>query len=202
MTSEGNQTSGLIQRVAGKEDEEDDYWIPLVPEGAGSSPMSRSQSTTVTTSTSTSTGSSSRTGTTSTRESESESQNHDIDIDIDIKRIQRRLETRVNLKNNLVDHPIGLFWRRFLIHLGRELWELDLYIRLGLSLILTGVFLKIFLLSTWYFWYPRLVFFTAIFLVSFFYLDPYDTKRQFHAIASAIMAPEKIVDATEQLDMH
>lgn len=187
MTSQGNQTTGLSQRVAG-EDEEDDSWIPLVPEGEGSGPTNRSQSTTVTT------GSSSRTTSTS------ESQNNDTRRQ-DMKRIQRRLETRVNLKNNLVDHPIGLFWRRFLIHLGRELWELDLYIRLGLSLILIGAFLKIFLLSTWYFWYPRLLFVTAIFLVSFFYLDPFDTKRQLQAIATAIMAPEKIVDATEQLDM-
>jgi hypothetical protein len=187
MTSEGNQTTGLSQRVAGKEDEEDEAWIPLVPEGEGSSPTNHSQSTTATT------GSSSLT----TRTSESQNSTRREDI----KRIQRRLETRVNLKSNLVDHPIGLFWRRFLIHLGRELWELDLYIRLGLSLILTGAFLKIFLLSTWYFWYPRLASLTAIFLVSFLYLDPFDIKRQLQAIATAIMTPEKIVDATEQLDM-
>jgi hypothetical protein len=187
MTSEGNQTTGLSQRVTGKEDEDDASWIPLVPEREASGPTNRSQSTTVTT------GSTART-------TPSESQNNDARRQ-DLKRIQRRLETRVSLKNNLIDHPIGLFWRRFLIHLGRELWELDLYIRLGLSLILIGAFLKIFLLSTWYFWYPRLVFFTTIFLVSFFYLDPFDTQRQLQAIATAIMAPAKIIEASEQLDM-
>jgi hypothetical protein len=186
MTSDGNHTTGLSQRVTVKEDEEDDSWIPLVPEREGSVPTNRSQSTTV------ATGSSSRTL--------FESQNNETRHQ-DMKSLQRRLETRISLKNGLVDHPIGLFWRRFLIHLGRELWELDLYIRLGLSLVLTGAFLKIFLLSTWCFWYPRLVFLTAIFLVSFFYLDPFDMKRQLQAIATAIMAPEKIVDATEQLDM-
>ena len=34
--------------------------------------------------------------------------------------IQRRLETRITLKRNLVDHPIDLFWKRYLINVLKE----------------------------------------------------------------------------------
>ena len=49
----------------------------------------------------------------------------------DLRIIQRKLEMKRKLKEGLLDHPIDQAWQRFLTHLGRELWELDLCARLG-----------------------------------------------------------------------
>jgi hypothetical protein len=115
--------------------------------------------------------------------------------------MQRRLETRVNLKTNLVDHPIDLFWKRYLVNLAREVWELELHIRLGLCMIISGIALKLFLLSTWYFWYPRIAFLTVLFIVSMLYLDPFDLRVQIGRIGKLIFSPDKAAEVLDQLDM-
>jgi hypothetical protein len=104
------------------------------------------------------------------------------------------------LKQNLVDHPIDLFWKRFLVNLAREIWELEIHIRLGLIMIITGIGLKLFLLSTWYFWYPRLAILSLVLTASMIYLDPFDVKAQLDRIGQIIFSPDKAAEAIERLD--
>lgn len=118
-----------------------------------------------------------------------------------IQAIQQRLETRLQLKKNLVNHPIELFWKRYLFNLAREFWGLEFYIQLGLSMILTGILLKIFLLSTWYIWYPKMAFLSVLFIVSLVYLDPFEIRIQINEIRKIIFSPDKAAEALEQLDM-
>ena len=56
---------------------------------------------------------------------------HAQDGALDLRMLQRKLEANSKLKEGLVDHPLDQAWQRFLTHLGRELWELDLSARLG-----------------------------------------------------------------------
>jgi hypothetical protein len=118
-----------------------------------------------------------------------------------LMQLQKRLETRTNLKRNLIDHPIDLFWKRYLINLGRELWELETHVRLGLSMVFVGLVLRVFLLSTWYIWYPRIAFLAAVLVVSLIVMDPFGIKDEFKRVWSIIFSPDRAVQAIEQLEM-
>jgi hypothetical protein len=50
---------------------------------------------------------------------------------LDLRTLQRKLETNSKLQEGLVGHPLDQAWQRFLTHLVRELWELDVRTRLG-----------------------------------------------------------------------
>ena len=58
------------------------------------------------------------------------------DEGLDLRMLQRKLEMKSKLKEGLVDNPLDQAWQRFLAHLGRELWELDLCARLGTYVLL------------------------------------------------------------------
>ena len=107
--------------------------------------------------------------------------------------LQRRLETRVSLKSNFVDHPIDLFWKRYLWNLALEVWALEWYVRLGLCMVVSGIAIKLFLISTWYFWYPRFVLLIIVLLVGTIYLDPFDLKRQLDTVGKVLSNPENIL---------
>ena len=115
--------------------------------------------------------------------------------------VQRRLETRIALKQNLVDHPIDLFWKRYLINTCKEIFQLELTKRLGLVMIICGLCLKVFLLSTWYFWYPKFALSIIILIVTTWFFDPLDFKQQIHHFCTIFIRPENAAHAIEQLNM-
>ena len=115
--------------------------------------------------------------------------------------IQRRLETRITLKRNLVDHPIDLFWKRYLINVLKEFFRLHVSKQVGVIFFLSGVCLKVFLISTWYFWYPKLAFSLCALGLSLCYFDPFDHRQQIQHLFSIFLAPENAAHAIEQLDM-
>lgn len=184
-------------------DDDDDVWIPLIPEASASvskpmtsagAPISGGQAKQDTPSATLHStqprqpiGLGGRKDTPSTPGAKS------------IDEIQRKLETKVCLKRNLIDHPIDQFWRGFLANLGRELWRLDLNIRVGLSLVLVGFTLNSLSFVTWFLWSPRLVFLAMLCIVPLMYLDPFDVKPQFEAIGKILVSPGQIVEAAEQL---
>ncbi len=116
------------------------------------------------------------------------------------KSLQQRLETRMSLKSNLVDHPIDLFWKRYLLNLAREVWALEWHIRLGFCMVLSGIAIKLFLFSTWYFWYPRFVFGTVAMGAATIYLDFFHLRRHVDAVGKALLNPENIWTYLQQLD--
>lgn len=48
-----------------------------------------------------------------------------------LRAMQQRLETRQALKEGLVDRPLNQFAGKFIVHLLRELWNQDYYLRCG-----------------------------------------------------------------------
>ena len=44
---------------------------------------------------------------------------------------RKRLDSKIKLKEGLVDHPLNRAWRLFAKHLVNELWQLDVHLRLG-----------------------------------------------------------------------
>ena len=160
-----------------QEEDDDELWIPLEGDGRSNPPSN-----------------------TSTFAPSSKPNSSSSASTKDLSMIIRTLEARKSLRENLVDHPIDLLWKRFLVNLGREVWNLDLHIRLGLSLITSGFLLKMFLLSTWYFWYPRLLFGAILFIAAFIFLDPLEIKPKFEAIRLALFSPDQIVEAIERMD--
>ena len=168
------------------DDDDHDAWIPLSPRPATSASIG-------TTATSTERSNTSSVG------------NHNNPpssfTESSIVSIQKRLESNIRLKANLVDHPIDHFWKRFLVNFAGELWRLDLRIRLGLSLVLIGSTLKIFLLSTWYLWYPRLALFIMIGVVPFIYLDPLRVRTQLKSFMEALYSsPSRLLEGKEPLN--
>lgn len=110
------------------------------------------------------------------------------------------LETRMNLKSKLVDHPIDLFWKRYLLNLAREIWALELHIRLGLCMVFTGAVVKVFLLSTWYFWYPRCVLVSSLLVFGAIYLDVFHFQRHVQAVSDSLHNPENFLQLLQHLD--
>lgn len=117
-----------------------------------------------------------------------------------IQAIQRRLETRSQLKQSLVEHPIQLLWSHFFVHFGRELWALDWNIRFALLLILSGGILKIVILTTWYLWYPRLVFAGILLVIPLIYLHPSMLQDSVEALLVTCSSPPQIADSLSQLE--
>jgi hypothetical protein len=99
--------------------------------------------------------------------------NRNDDAPADLRMLQRKLETKSRLKQGLVDHPLDQAWQRFIVHLGGELWQLDLSIRLGVVMIVFGTIFQSIVMATFFPWYdPRIIILTIIFGVSCFYLVP------------------------------
>jgi len=59
-----------------------------------------------------------------------------------LRAMQQRLETRQTLKEGLVDRPLNQFAGKFIVHLLRELWNQDYYLRCGLALLGIGFIMQ------------------------------------------------------------
>lgn len=141
-----------------EEDEDDDEsWIPLsnTPQPPSTKIAHESSSAVISTST---------------------SKSEAYDSSRHLQLTQQRLETKIHLTKNLVNHPIDLFWKRYIVNLAKEFLQLEVSKRLGLLLVISRLCLKGFLISTWYFWYPKLALTSAILIASFVYLDPMGLK--------------------------
>ena len=111
-----------------------------------------------------------------------------------------KLEDRRTVKDKLMNHPLQLLWSRFLGHLLREVWSLDLRVRLALVLILLGFVIKCFLLSTAVLWYPRLFLVPALILGPFFYLNPTYIPVTFERAVHALQTPSRLVESLNDFD--
>lgn len=192
------------------DEEEDDSWIPLTPtataeessssaaddNGTVPEPHTRGSITNMHTSAAgrsqSSRGRSSAGTSTSNRTAHQQQQ--------DTRNLQQRLEARIRLKSNLVDHPIDLFWKRYLVNLAQEVWALEWHIRLGLCMLILGITTKVFLLSTWYFWYPRFVLVTMILVAATLYLDVFGFQQRFDNLGKLLVSPETVLQLIQQLD--
>ena len=96
----------------------------------------------------------------------------------ELESLQSRLEDKISVQNHLVNHPVNLFWQRFLVNFLRQLWVLDLRIRLGVILFFVGFMTRILVWSTWFILHPRYVLLSTLFLSSVAYVDPFDIKDQ------------------------
>jgi hypothetical protein len=101
----------------------------------------------------------------------------------------------------LVNHPVDLFWKRFLVNFVREIWALEIRVRLGLFMLIAGLCIRCLLYSIWYILYPRVAILSVILIGSIIYLDPFDVQRQLRAIVNIIVSPDKALQAIEQLDL-
>ena len=61
----------------------------------------------------------------------SSSSRNDTKEEQSLLQIQRRLETKQQLKDGLVDRPLNHFASKFIGHLCRDLWNQDYYLRSG-----------------------------------------------------------------------
>ena len=175
------------------EDDEKGDWIPLLPPEAATALASSGPTVTEKSSISSKESSASFLGNNLNKPGSTTERS--------IIAVQNLLERNIRLKANLVDHPIDYFWKRFLLNFASELWRLDLRIRIGLSLIVIGFILKIFLISTWYLWHPRLAFFIAIGVVPFVYLDPLNVKSRFASYLEALFAsPSRLLEGNDLLN--
>jgi hypothetical protein len=159
-----------------EEEEEDECWIPLssAPQDVATDGTNASSVALV------------RTTSAKNDTSSKNTSSHHLQLS------QRRLETRTHIKRNLVNHPIDLFWKRYIVNLAKEFLQLEVSKRLGLLLVISGLFLKVFLITTWYFWYPKLAITSAIFMGSIIYLDPLDLKIH--------LSPESFTNILERFD--
>eukprot|EP00536_Pseudo-nitzschia_multiseries_P012786 jgi/Psemu1/33158/gm1.33158_g len=98
-----------------------------------------------------------------------------------LRSIQRKLEDKISIQNHLVNHPIDYFWQRCLINALRQIWSLELRVRLGIALLAAGLLTRAFLWSTWYLLYPRFAILSLIAVGSLLYLDPFDVQDQIKA---------------------
>jgi hypothetical protein len=89
-----------------------------------------------------------------------------------LHQITRRVESKQILKSKLIRHPLQLFAGKFVVHLARELWLLQVRTRIALFLLLFGLATKVFVLSTACFWYPRALLIPLLVLGPFLYLNP------------------------------
>jgi hypothetical protein len=113
-------------------------------------------------------------------------QQHDVDNN-QLKSIQSRFEDRISIKTNLVDHPVDFFWRRFLINLLRQIWALEIRIRLGIFLLAVGLLTRIFLLSFYIVLYPRYSILSLILIASLLYIDPFDVQGQIKDVGEILL---------------
>jgi hypothetical protein len=114
--------------------------------------------------------------------------------------VSETIERRRQIKHKLMHHPIHLLWSRFLGYLLREIWDVDLRIRLALAMILLGVITKCVLLSTAVLWYPRVFIIPALILVPFFYLNPSYVPVTLERAVHTLQNPSKLADALSDFD--
>jgi hypothetical protein len=119
-----------------------------------------------------------------------------------LQMIQRKLETRIAIQDNLVNHPIDLFWKRFLFNLLREIWSLEPRMRLGLVLLAAGFVTRCFVWSFWYVFYPKVALLSMILLGSFMYVDPFEIQKQVKTFGDIFLSPERLAQTLEKLDIQ
>lgn len=117
--------------------------------------------------------------------------------------LRRRVETRRTLQQHLVEHPLQIFWSHFLWHLAQEFWHLDVKIRTALLFIAMGAGCKIFMLMTWYLYYPKMIMMSLIMLISWIYLYPDDIAYKIENFFNSIFTlPNRIPQALEHMDIE
>ena len=112
----------MAQPTPEDDDDDEDHWLPLEQESTeepveDTTDQQQQQAASRTTK-----------GRTSTTLIPRRSAN---DHEEDLKRLQNKLEANTKLKKSLVDHPLDQSWQRFIVHMSRELWGLDLSVRVG-----------------------------------------------------------------------
>lgn len=143
---------------------------------------------------------------------ESSKENAYVDRNLRLGSIKKKLEDRISIQKYLVDHPIDYFWKRCLVNLLRQIWTLDIQVRVGILLLVTGLSARILIWSTWYLLYPRFAILSSILVASLVYLDPFDIQDQikfaFNFI-SVLLAPantsleqQQKIMTTDSIDTH
>ena len=115
--------------------------------------------------------------------------------------VSARLDSKIRLKQGLVDHPLDRAWRVFLQHFCREIWQLDASLQLGIVLIVIGTVL---LMITWtlsFQWFhPQTIVLLVVFGVSFYYLAPPDVERKLEAFFRLLLNPGKAFELADYVD--
>jgi hypothetical protein len=115
--------------------------------------------------------------------------------------ISARLDSRMRLKQGLVDHPLNRAWRLFLHHFFREVWNLEIPLQLGIVLVMIGAIL---LLITWALSFQWLKIQTIVLVVvfgtSFYCLGPPDVEEKLQAMFRLILNPENALDLGNYAD--
>jgi hypothetical protein len=115
--------------------------------------------------------------------------------------ISSRLDSKIRLKQGLVDHPLDRAWRLFIQHFLREIWNLEITLQLGIVLVVIGMIL---LAMTWALSFRWLNFQTVVllivFMISFYYLAPPDIEEKFHAMFRLVFNPEKALELADYAD--
>lgn len=107
-----------------------------------------------------------------------------------LQQLSRQLETRTRLKDKLFHHPLHLFWSRFFAHFARELWEIDVRIRLAIVLIVLGAVIRTLVLSTIVFWYSRTLLAGMVLAASWIYINPKALENTMSFIHQAFSSPD------------
>ena len=115
--------------------------------------------------------------------------------------IASRLDSKIRLKQGLVDHPLDRAWRLFIQHFLGEIWNLQVPLQLGIVLVMIGTIL---LAMTWALSFQWLNFQTVVlvivFMVSFYYLAPPDVEEKFQAMCRLVFNPEKALELADYAD--
>jgi hypothetical protein len=96
------------------------------------------------------------------------------------------------IRATLVDHPLQLAWRRFFVHFGRALWDLDLHLRLALILVACGFVLHILhTASYWCGWWrsPRWLVVALLLLGPWLYLERHHAPQRLQAWLQTLTTP-------------
>ena len=113
--------------------------------------------------------------------------------------IRQKVDTKVRLKRNLVDHPIQLLWSRFIFHFYGEITLMDRTVQNAILLIFCGVVLQIVLMSTWYLLFPRecarLLVLLILVAVPFLYLNPNLVENMAKSIENMFTSQEALSKA-------
>jgi len=118
-----------------------------------------------------------------------------------LEMISARLDSKIRLKQGLVDHPLDRGWRLFLQHFCREIWQLDVHLQLGIVLVVIGTIL---LTITWalsFHWFrPQTIILFIVFGVSFYYLAPPDVERKLESFFRLLVNPDKAFELADYAD--
>ena len=118
-----------------------------------------------------------------------------------IQTLQRHVQLRHHLHRHLVQHPIQLLWSHFLWHLAQEFWKLDARIRVAILFLLLGSISRIFLIMTWYLFYPRMILLFVITVGSAIYLKPDAPLHYVERCLDLLMhLPKNIPETLENLN--